>query len=1009
MKLFFSYGHDENSTIVQRIKEDVMREKHEVWVDVDRLQSGNDWRRKIAEGIMDSEMFFSFASSHALRNSGVCRDELSIAVAVKGALIQSVLLEKDVEVPANASYRQYIDMSDWKALYGTDAFEPWYQSKLAEILKIINDPETKKYEEEVRTLKNILRPNLSIAYKNSKEDALYCGRGWLKKMTDAWLQDSARRRILLLTGSPGSGKSAFVSHEFIFNAMSGAVIYCQWDNSESNNADAVIRALIFQLASHYPDYRYRLLDVIRRMEEDGRTVRNCEAEELYHSLFVRPMRELITGDRDTLLILIDGIDEIERQSRSGIRYAWKNELAELIEKSAGELPYWIRFFITSRKDTKVTRFLKTFESIDLDAYVQHNREDVDEYIALRLRDKMPEETIQVIQDKCEDNFQYAVLLTDGLLNGQIPLSDIRSLPASLTGLYYAYFSRTFPDRHVYADLYMPVFAAVCVSDEPIPTETVWKACGWKPIEKQEFRSATSSYFPREDIFQVFHLSLIDWLCSEEAYEFEIDRRTGIDLIRDGCKEAYLDNPQEMNRYELLHLIEYLKKTRDPLTKEVLQDMEFGIMLKEYAVSAMEEFRFADALKLARDSWEILQHGLPEEAENSIEAILTAVNALLRLSRKEDAEALCRSSERILEKQAPQCRNMSTLYSRHGKVSSMCNNWKESDAAYHRAETILQEEHDLYAAANVMNEHALMFRIASRFEDAEQMYEDIYKMIPAEQMKRESPALYVNMLGGRAFCAQSMAQTENARRLLEECTQILDVHPNLLNDSDASQIWYMRSFNAFADGRYQECLEFIERSLILRKKLYGSDSVEICSHLHEKGHALLKLGRKKEAEEVFRKSLAIRQSFYGNNNVYTAYSLRNLAKALCEFDDEKAVKEAILHLQDALRLFEEYNGEVSANAAMVCRDLAEAYIRLSQYDKARECVEKASDLYGQCQVVRGLAHCAKTSGDIAAGEGKKEEAKECWMKALQLYRESGLREEHSHIQETKAALNALQDA
>ena len=43
----------------------------------------------------------------------------------------------------------------------------------------------------------------------------------------------------------------------------------------------------------------------------------------------------------------------------------------------------------------------------------------------------------------------------------------------------------------------------------------------------------------------------------------------------------------------------------------------------------------------------------------------------------------------------------------------------------------------------MNEHALMFRIASRFEDAEQMYEDIYKMIPAEQMKRESPALYVN--------------------------------------------------------------------------------------------------------------------------------------------------------------------------------------------------------------------------------------------------------------------------
>ena len=1007
MKLFFSYGHDKNSVIVERIRDDVMAEKHDVWIDIDRLKSGNDWRRKIAESIEESEVFFSFASEHSLQESGVCRDELSIAVAVKGALIQSVILEKGLTMPANASFRQYIDMSDWQELYSTDAFEPWYAEKLQEILKVINDPETKKYEEEVRYLKDILRPNLSIAYKNSMAEAMYCGRGWLKAMTDRWLKDPDSRRILLMTGSPGSGKSAFVSHEFIYNIYAGAVIYCQWDNCESNNADAVIRSIIFQLSSHYPDYRERVLKNVKRLEEDGTELKDCDASELYRSLFVRPMRETINGDRNTILILIDGIDEIERHSRSGARYEWKNELAELIERSAGELPEWIRFFITSRKDTKVTRFLKNFDTIDLDAYGTENRNDVDDYIALRLAGKMSADVIQKVQDKCEDNFQHAVLLTEGLLKGQIPPEDVEEMPASLAGLYYAYFSRTFPDRAVYHDRYMPVFSAVCVSEEPIPAKTVWRACDWDAFEKQEFRLNTSSYFPRDDIFKVFHLSLIDWLCSEDAYEFGISRKSGIRLIAKGCRTAWLDDPEDMNRYELLYFMKYLKKTRDPLLKEVLQDTGYGEMLKEYALSAMAEYRFADALSLAQDAAEIFAEGLPKTQDPYLEAMLAQVNALVRLSQKEAAEKLCREAVQKGGKPGMASKVLAALYARYGKIASMCNHWDESDAAFREAEHITGQQNDPYETAQIMNQHALMFRIASRFKEAQQVYEQLDAMIPPETMKQEDPGLYVNITAGKAFCSQSRARSKEAGQYLDQCRAVLEQDPHLLNDEDTSQVYYLLSFHAYAEGQYAEGLEYVEHSIALRERVYGSDSVEICSHLNELGHILLKLGRFREAEKAFRKSLRLRTSFYGEDNVYTAYSKRNLAKLLTERKEGNDLAEAYSLLSDALILFTRYNGTVSDNAAMVQRDMAECAILQEQYTAAAECLDQAETIYRQLGTLRGLGHCRKSRGNLARAEGKPAEAVSFYREAISLYEESGLNSSHTYITSLQDTIRALE--
>ena len=203
--VFLSYGHDKNSVIVEAIAAELSGRGYDVWIDIDGLRSGDDWRRVITEEIQKREAMISFASNHSVRDPGVCLDELSIAVSIKGAQIQSVLLEKNVDPPINVSFRQYIDMSDWREYWGTAEFKSWFAQKIEEIVRSIDSPEVRKYSAEIVRIKELLEPELASPKKDGLGRQLYCGREWLKRIIDDKIKSGTR--TILLVGSPGCGKS----------------------------------------------------------------------------------------------------------------------------------------------------------------------------------------------------------------------------------------------------------------------------------------------------------------------------------------------------------------------------------------------------------------------------------------------------------------------------------------------------------------------------------------------------------------------------------------------------------------------------------------------------------------------------------------------------------------------------------------------------------------------------------------------------------------------------------
>src|SRR6185295_15268397 len=98
LRIFLSYGHDANEELVRRIKADLEKRGHDVWFDKSGIKFGDDWRRAITDGIVGSNRVLAFLSKHSTRDPGVCRDEIAIAIGVKGGNIQTILVESEQEV-----------------------------------------------------------------------------------------------------------------------------------------------------------------------------------------------------------------------------------------------------------------------------------------------------------------------------------------------------------------------------------------------------------------------------------------------------------------------------------------------------------------------------------------------------------------------------------------------------------------------------------------------------------------------------------------------------------------------------------------------------------------------------------------------------------------------------------------------------------------------------------------------------------------------------------------------
>jgi len=574
LRIFLSYGHDHNEELVRLIKADLEKCGHDVWFDKNEIKFGDEWRRSITDGILGSNRVLSFLSKHSTRDPGVCRDEIAIAIGVKGGNIQTILVEAEQEVqpPVNIGHIQWLDMHDWheKQKIGDEVWEEWYQTKLSEIVRVVESDESRRFAGEIDKLNEYLKPIKSDARISGLLSKGFYGREWLFEAVENWRSGSSTApsplggvgrgeglsRLFWIMGDPGVGKSAFAAQ--LTHKHGDSVIaaqFCEWDKPDHRDARRVVCSIAFQLATRLPDYRKLLLTLPEIKELDRK-----DASELFEYLLSNPLKSVINGGREKLLIVVDALDEAGESGR--------NPLVDTLARNSHLLPAWLGMVVTSRPEFDVKTPFQALNPFPLDTKSKSNRADIRDYLLSKLASQLEtrsnaEKFVAQILEKSEGVFLYAERFCDDVQKGYFSLEHPEQFPQGLGGIFAQYFQRQFPDLEKFHKEIRPALRAILAACEPLPLEILQKLFNLEDEGLRDFIHTLGSLFPvmkttDSETIKPYHKSLADWMGDEaKAGVYFVSLLEGKRFLADSFWKVFQKSQKSVHHYIATNLVRLL--------------------------------------------------------------------------------------------------------------------------------------------------------------------------------------------------------------------------------------------------------------------------------------------------------------------------------------------------------------------------------------------------------------------------------------------------------------------
>ena len=817
INVFFSYAHDDESfengaVVVDRLKQLIEEKsggKIKIWLDTYSIPRNKDWRELITGGIVESDRFVGFMSRKALRDPGVCRDELGIAVGSRYGIISCVLLEgeRTLNPPAEFTERQWIDLSDWKKKRdeGEAEFERFLNDAADELIGILRDPETLRFNHEVKKLKESL--GISAVDEMTRIDELLkfkmTGRGWLEDRINTWLNDKNGSRVMTLYADPGAGKSLFSAHFQFANPNVIAALACDSRSEEYSQTDKITDRLAYLIALRLPDYRRQLMHILTDKSTLTKT-----GHDRFNTLIATPLSRVIDGERSAKLIIIDGLDE----AKSGA-------LAEFIRSYHDKLKPYIRILITARPERMLRRQLApsaefSCTELNLDDYAEMNDADIRQYYEENLEDLLKDRTgcdifMNRLVKASSGIFYYAFTilpqLRESLEKGE-PLESM-TFPKGLTDLLLKTFLRKFgePDASGSVEKYNAFvrepLSMVAASPYALPLKTLQKMQGWTNARLEDFLRPLETMLDLSGGFiRLFHKSFTDWLNDSEASAaFYAPKEDGVRSLAAACFKAFEQGTDEMDEYELANASRLLRSAGMKKEYEQLTDSsEYTSALKKLAKAYADDRQHERAAELYLEYARIFKEkcensGDPDQAHEAVWGNIYACDALVDMLDYLAAEVAAIAALKIAEKFAK-------------KYPEDPNLQRELCVSYERLGDIAEARNDYYAAEGY---YAKALEIGKRL--AEKYPED-------PQMQRDLSVSY-DRLGGIAEARNDYKAAEGyyakALEIGERLAEKYPDDPEMQRDLSVSYnnlggIAEARNDYKAAEGYYSKALEIREK-------------------------------------------------------------------------------------------------------------------------------------------------------------------------------------------------------
>jgi len=504
-RIFLSYGHDDNSPLVQALYERLAAAGHQVWIDQAKIKVGDDWRLAIKKGLLESDRVLSFLSKHSTRDPGVCLDEIGIALAHRHGAIATLLVEpiKDVSPPPSIAHIQYLDLSHWREErdQGESHWNAWLDEQASKVLDVIN--RNAGFSGDMDELQRLLLPLTHGGRIGSLIERGFVGREWLLKDIEEWRMSSTERTFWLMA-EPGMGKSA-IAAGLVHTTARYTIGYhfCRFDEPSTRSPETFVCSIAFQIAARLPGYRTLLLHAARYPRKP---LAELQADDLFTLFLANPLRYSIDGGQSTdrLLVIVDALDEAPA-------------IAELLARRQNELPTWLALLVTSRPDANIRSALAGVAPHALTTNDPRNHGDLKIYLDQWFATLTPQPPIEAsasLLERSEGNILYLATARAGVANHVFSLEDPSAYPKGLGGLYREWFHRQFGDA-VNTSGWPASYALlelVCASPEPLPIAIARRTLNWEGQDRvKAIRPLGSLIHSEGDTLELFHRSLAEWL------------------------------------------------------------------------------------------------------------------------------------------------------------------------------------------------------------------------------------------------------------------------------------------------------------------------------------------------------------------------------------------------------------------------------------------------------------------------------------------------------------------
>lgn len=395
----------------------------------------------------------------------------------------------------------------------------------------------------------------SVSQEIRERAANFSGRRWVLDEVVNWI-DEGKERYFLITGEPGSGKTALAAwlaglgdaaaDDDALGRVVGswsALHFCVADDRRGSlNPGRFAQSLARQLTDRFEGYAEALLgrdatfNITQVVKEnrgkvvgahiDTLIINGSNFEDIYNRTVREPLEELAFRPGGLrALILVDALDEA---------YTFGSTNITTLLTGSNDLPEGVRFLLTCRSNTPIPKAFKSVRRLNLaDArHKKDNDDDIRVYVAARLAElglgARSERLADDLVARADGNFLYVEFVLDEVKEGKRSLDDTRSLPRGLYGMYTGYLDRVMsaaaPDyRNVaWHERYQPLLGCLSVALPAAPRDNLHRWMHVQAAHTNNFLNDVIQLTRRKEAYggayTLYHRSMADFLAKPEYGE-----------------------------------------------------------------------------------------------------------------------------------------------------------------------------------------------------------------------------------------------------------------------------------------------------------------------------------------------------------------------------------------------------------------------------------------------------------------------------------------------------------